>query len=109
MPSRQPVGLLGAFALLGCAHLEPRCSEYRQVLAEASAEVAITDQVRAGGAFAEAPAIDVSEEAALLSKRLKTLCELRWEGELSHDAYRLEVRQAYDDYIRTRFGDSHRY
>ena len=103
MPHSTPPFLLALVSALGsCAHLEPRCSEYRQVLSQTHGELLAPGSFRIGASTSQAIVVPVSEEGALLSKRLKTLCELRWEGEISQDRYYGEVRQAYEDYLRAR-------
>ena len=103
MTLRTALGFLGLAQILSaCAHFEPRCSEYRQILSRAHGELAAAGYLRLGAGVSEIAAVSISEEGALLSKRLKTLCELRWEGEITEDRYHEEVRQAYQDYVRTR-------
>ena len=86
----------------GCASSQPQCSEYRQILSSSRGEMIAGNRLQIAGSEVEIIALEVSEEGALLSKRLKTLCELIWAERISYPSYRIDVEQAYDDYERTR-------
>lgn len=102
MQARLHLLTLLLLATCGCASSQPKCSEYRQILSSSRGEMIAGTHLQIAGSEAEIIALEVSEEAALLSKRLKTLCELIWAERIPYHSYRIDVEQAYEDYERTR-------
>lgn len=97
--------MLGVSVLVlqgACATPQSRCSEYDHMLSNTHMELEANDLIHVERSSSETSAVAISEEAALLSKRLKTLCDLLWAQRIPYRAYRVEVKNAYSDYERTR-------
>jgi hypothetical protein len=109
MSSRRTIFRLGLLLVHGaCATPQPRCSEYQQAISILHAEISASQTGKISGTREALPLFELSEEGALLSKRLKTLCELVWEERISYRVYQTEVRRAYHDYHHTRIRGSMR-
>lgn len=90
-----------AFAhFAGCAS-EPRCSEFSLDAVAGGAEIGVREAGHVRASYQREPRAAVSEEAAIYAKRLKTLCQLLWEGRITPEAYGAASADAYEAYQRS--------
>lgn len=105
-PFPPPLALLSALLLVlgssaACVS-DSRCSEYEVDALHIDGAIGVQKYAAAEGTYHRQPSTSVSEEAALYSKRHKTLCQLLWDGRIDHETYERSSATAYDAYEESR-------
>ncbi len=95
------LAILFAASASGCT-TESRCREFDLNAIRMHGEVGVSEYAGVDTSYERQPSAPVSEEAAIYSKRHKTLCQLLWEGRINHETYERSSAKAYEEYRASR-------
>jgi hypothetical protein len=102
VPSIHPACLALLLVLSGACASETRCSEFDLDDVKLHAAAGVHSAASAEASYGRRAASSVSEEAAIYSKRHKTLCQLLWDGRIDPKTYERSSAQAYQEYRSSR-------